>query len=60
MSEGTQKRFELGKNGSIICHLSKDGKRLLIEFDVDKQGLTKTGVNGLVDALKDIRKKMQR
>jgi len=33
---------------------------LLIEFDVDEQGLTKTGVNGLIDALKALREKMVR
>ena len=33
---------------------------LLIEFNVDKKGLTKTGVNGLIDALKKIREKMVR
>jgi hypothetical protein len=27
---------------------------------VDKKGLTKTGVNGLIDALKNIREKMVR
>lgn len=53
-------KFDLGKSGSIVCHLSKDAKRLLIEFDVEKEGLTKTGVNGLIDALKLIREKMVR
>ena len=52
--------FDLGKSGSVICHLSKNGKRLLIEFRVDKEGLTKTGLNGLIDALKEIRERMVR
>ena len=30
-------------------------EELLIEFDVDKEGLTKSGVNGLIDALKKVR-----
>jgi len=56
----TKKKFDLGKSGTITCHVSEDAKRLLIEFDVDKTGLTKTGVNGLIDALKKIREKMVR
>jgi hypothetical protein len=60
MAEGKKKKFDLGRDGTIICHMSEDARRLLIEFDVDKEGLTKTGVNGLIDALKKIRDKMQR
>ena len=60
MAEGKKKKFDLGKSGSITCHLSEDATRLLIEFDTDKEGLSKTGVNGLIDALKNIREKMVR
>jgi len=60
MAEGKKKKYDLGRSGSIVCHVSDDGKRLLIEFDVDKDGLSKTGVNGLIDALKNIREKMIR
>ena len=60
MAEGKKKKYDLGRSGSIVCHLSNDAKRLLIEFDVDKEGLTKTGVNGLIDALKKVRDKMTR
>jgi hypothetical protein len=56
----TKSKFDLGKSGNITCYVSKDGKRLLIEFDVDKEGLTKTGVNGLIDALKKVRQNMVR
>jgi len=56
----SDKKFDLGESGTIICHVSKNGKRLLIEFDVDKEGLTKTGVNSLIDALKAIREHMVR
>lgn len=59
MSNGKTK-FNLGKSGTIFCSLSKDAKRLVIEFDVDKEGLMKTAVNGLIDALKDFREKMVR
>ena len=37
-----------------------DGKRLRIEAKLDEKGLTKTQVNGLIDALKKIREKMER
>jgi hypothetical protein len=60
MGQGKKKTFDLGRDGTITCHVSEDTKRLLIEFDVDKEGLTKTGVNGLIDALKKVREKMQR
>jgi hypothetical protein len=60
MPEGKKKKFDLGEDGKIACHVSEDGKRLLIEFDVDKRGLSKTGVNGLIEALKNIRDKMKR
>ena len=60
MAGSRKKEFDLGRDGTITCHLSEDSKRLLIEFDVDKEGLTKTGVNGLIDALKKIRDKMSR
>jgi len=55
-----KKKFDLGKSGTITCHVSKNAKKLLIEFNVDKDGLTKTGLNGLIDALKEIREKMVR
>ena len=55
-----RKDYDLGRSGRIVCHESEDGKRLLIEFDVDKEGLSKTGVNGLIEALKKIREKMVR
>lgn len=52
--------FDLGKSGTVTCYVSEDAKRLLIEFNVDNRGLTKTAVNGLIDALKNIREKMVR
>jgi hypothetical protein len=60
MADAYKKKVDLGKDGDITFHLSENGKRLLIEFDVDKEGLSKTGVNGLIDALKKIREKMKR
>ena len=56
----SKSKFDLGKSGSITCHISDSGKLLLIEFDVDKRGLTKTGVNGLIEALQKVRKDMVR
>jgi hypothetical protein len=32
--------------------VSENAKRLLIEFDVDKEGLSKAGVGGVIGALK--------
>jgi hypothetical protein len=60
MADAKEKTFDLGKSGTITCHLSEDAKRLLIDFNVDKRGLNKTGVNGLIDALKNVREKMVR
>jgi hypothetical protein len=60
MADGWKKAFDLGRSGTITCHVSEDGKRLLIEFDTRKDGLSKTGVNGLIDALKKVREKMVR
>jgi hypothetical protein len=60
MAQATKVKFDLGRDGTITFHLSENSKRLLIEFDVDKDGLSKSGVNGLIDALKKIRDKMKR
>jgi hypothetical protein len=60
MPEGKKKKFDLGEDGKIACHVSEDGKRLLIDFNVDERGLSKAGVNGLIDALKNIRDRMKR
>ena len=50
----------MGTNGNITLHLSDAAKKLLIEFNVDEVGLTKTDINYLIPELKDIREKMQR
>jgi hypothetical protein len=50
----------LGRSGEVALHVAEDGTRLLIEFKTDPLGLTKAGVNGLIDALKAIRKEMKR
>jgi hypothetical protein len=60
LADRTKKKFDLGRDGTITLHVSEDTKWLLIEFDVDKEGLTKAGVNGLIDALKKIRAKTVR
>ena len=60
MNEGIKKKIDLGDDGKITFHLSDNEKRLLIEFDCDPKGLTKAGVNGLIDGLKKIRDKMRR
>ena len=60
MKEVNPKKIELGRSGDITLFLSEDCKRLLIKFDTDKEGLTKTGVNGMISALKEIRERMSR
>ena len=60
MGKKKSKEVDLGRNGSVTLHLSDDAKRLLIEFKVGKDGLTKTDVNYLIPNLKEIREKMQR
>ncbi len=60
MKEINPKSIDLGRSGDITLYLSEDCKRLLIKFDTDKEGLTKTGVNGLISALKKVRERMNR
>lgn len=60
MAADSKKKFDLGKSGMLTCRLSDDAKRLWLEFDVDKRGLSKTGLNGFIDALKVVREKMKR
>ena len=55
-----QKRIDLGASGSVILHLSPDQRSLWITFDARPEGLDKTGVNTLIDALKKVRDKMRR
>jgi len=58
--EATGKRIDLGQCGEVTLFLSDDRKRLLIAFDVDKEGFDKSGLNGFIDALKKVREKMHR
>lgn len=60
MEKATGKEYDLGRSGKVTFFLSDDKKRLLIAFDVDERGLSKTGVNGFIDALKKMRDKMDR
>jgi hypothetical protein len=60
MAEAKKAKFDLGRDGAVTCHLSEDARTLLIELDVGKEGLTKAGVNGLIDALIKIRDMMVR
>jgi hypothetical protein len=54
------KEYDLGRSGTVTCYLSDDKTRLLIAFDIDERGFTKTGLNGFIDVLKKIREKMVR
>jgi len=51
---------DLGRCGSVTLHVSKDRKRLLLEFDTEPEGLDKSGLNGFIDALKKVRDHMER
>ncbi len=53
--------LDLGhRSGSATLRLAADRKRLQVELAIDPKGLDKTGVNGLIDALKKLRDKMDR
>jgi hypothetical protein len=54
------KTYDLGRCGAVTMHLSADRKHLLIEFDIQPQGFDKAGLNGFIDALEKVRKKMDR
>jgi hypothetical protein len=51
-------KLYLGKNGSIRCYVSENQKPVQIEFDLDTDGLTKSGVKDLIEALKKVREVM--
>ena len=54
------KTVDLGRCGEVTLHLSKDRKRLLLEFETEPDGLDKSGLNGFIDALKKVREHMER
>lgn len=60
MKDPISKKVDLGRCGEVKLHLSGSRKRLLIEFEVDPEGFDKSGLNAFIDALKDIREKMER
>jgi hypothetical protein len=60
VDDAKKKRIDLGRDGTVTLHVSEDAKRLLIAFKVDREGLSKAGVNGLIDALKKIRDNLKR
>jgi hypothetical protein len=58
--EALEKAIDLGSCGSVTLHVSPDRKRLLIEFATEPEGFDKSGLNGFIDALEKVRKKMDR
>ena len=60
MGDAYKKKVDLGRCGAVTLHLSKDEKRLLLEFETEPEGLDKTGLNGFIDALKKVRERMSR
>jgi hypothetical protein len=60
MKDLPKKKVDLGRCGSVTLHVSKDRKRLLLEFETEPEGLDKSGLNGFIDALKKVRDHMDR
>jgi hypothetical protein len=60
MKESYQKKVDLGRCGAVTIHIDKSGKRLLLEFETEPEGLDKTGLNSFIDALKKARERMER
>jgi hypothetical protein len=60
MKEQYPKKVDLGRCGAVTLHVSKDSKRLLLEFETEPEGLDKSGLNGFIDALKKVRDRMDR
>lgn len=59
-AEGKTREFDLGDGITLTLRVSADARRLKIHADIAEDGLSKTQVNGLIDALKKIRGKMER
>jgi hypothetical protein len=55
-----EREVDLGSSGSITLYVSENRRHLLIRFHTVPRGLDKTGLNGFIDALEKIRKKMDR
>lgn len=60
MKEPISRKIDLGRCGEVTLHLSGNRKRLLLEFETEPEGFDKSGLNAFIDALKDIREKMER
>lgn len=60
MKDPIKKNIDLGRCGEVTLHMSGNRKRLLLEFETEPEGLDKSGLNAFIDALKDIREKMER
>jgi len=60
MKDPISRKIDLGRCGEVTLHLSGNRKRLLLEFETEPEGFDKSGLNAFIDALKDIREKMDR
>ena len=60
MKDPIKKNIDLGRCGEVTLHVSGNRKRLLLEFETEPEGFDKSGLNAFIDALKDIRDKMER
>jgi hypothetical protein len=53
-------KVDLCRCGAVTLYVSKDRKRLLLEFETEPEGLDKSGLNGFIDAPKKVRDHMAR
>lgn len=60
MKDPIRRKIDLGRCGEVTLHVSGNRKRLLLEFETEPEGFDKSGLNAFIDALKDIRDKMER
>jgi hypothetical protein len=52
--------IELSQDGSAVLVLREDRRRLQVDLEPRKSGLTKTDVSTLIRALEKLREKMER
>ena len=60
MKDPISKKIDLGRCGEVTLHVSGNRKQLLLEFETEPEGFDKSGLNAFIDALKDIREKIER
>lgn len=54
-----KEEVDLGRCGAVTLHPSNDEGRVLLEFEAEPEGPRKNGINGFIDALKQVRERMR-